>query len=150
MTDEWQIGDAQVSSDLVSHPGPTLGFRLEEGGVALAYIPDHEPRLGGRVRELTPDWLSGFGLARGADVLLHDAQYSEEEYDAHVGFGHSSVADAVAFGELASVDRLFLFHHDPLHSDTELEALQQRARELWRGEGAPPALAFEGLELVLE
>jgi ribonuclease BN (tRNA processing enzyme) len=150
MTGEWQIGSARVSSDLVSHPGPTLGFRLEERGVSLAYIPDHEPKLGGGLRELSSDWISGFGLARGADVLLHDSQYSEAEYDAHVGFGHSSVADAVALGELAAVDRLLLFHHDPLHSDTELEALQHRARELWRGEGAPPALAYEGLELVLE
>ena len=150
MTDQWQIGGAWVSSDLVSHPGPTLGFRLEERGRALAYIPDHEPKLGGGLRELTPDWISGFALAKGANVLLHDCQYSETEYEGFVGFGHSSVADAVAFGELAAVDRLFLFHHDPLHSDTELEALQHRARELWRGEGAPPALAYEGLELVLE
>ena len=59
MTDQWQIGGAWVSSDLVSHPGPTLGFRLEERGRALAYIPDHEPKLGGGLRELTPDWISG-------------------------------------------------------------------------------------------
>jgi ribonuclease BN (tRNA processing enzyme) len=149
MTDEWRIGSARVSSDLVSHPGPTLGFRIEERGRTLAYIPDHEPKLGGGLRELTPDWISGFALARGANVLLHDCQYSEEEYEARIGFGHSSVADAVVFGELAAVKRLFLFHHDPLHTDTDLEALQQRARALWRGEGAPPALAFEGLELDL-
>jgi ribonuclease BN (tRNA processing enzyme) len=150
MTDEWRIGGACVSSDLVSHPGPTLGFRLEERGRSLAYLPDHEPRLGGGVREFTPDWISGFRLVEGASVLLHDCQYSEAEYEARVGFGHSSVADAVAVGEIARVERLFLFHHDPLHTDTELEALQQRARELWRGEGAPPSLAREGLELILE
>jgi ribonuclease BN (tRNA processing enzyme) len=150
MTDEWRIGGAYVSSDLVSHPGPTLGFRIEERGRSLAYIPDHEPTLGADLADMTPDWISGFALARQANVLLHDAQYSESEYEAYVGFGHSSVADAVALGQRASVGRLLLFHHDPLHSDTELEALQQRARELWRGEGAPPALAYEGLELVLE
>jgi phosphoribosyl 1,2-cyclic phosphodiesterase len=150
LTAHWQVGSAWISSDLVSHPGPTLGFRIEERGRALAYIPDHEPKLGGGVREYTADWLSGFSLARKAAVLLHDAQYSEREYEDHVGFGHSSVADAVAFGELAQVERLLLFHHDPLHSDTELDALQSRARELWRGEGAPPALAYEGLELVLD
>jgi ribonuclease BN (tRNA processing enzyme) len=150
MTDEWRIGGALVASDLVSHPGPTLGFRIDERDRSLAYIPDHEPTLGGDLRELTPDWISGFGLARGATVLLHDSQYFEAEYEAFVGFGHSSVADAVALAELAAVGRLLLFHHDPLHSDTELEALQQRARELWRGEGAPPALAYEGLELALE
>ena len=150
MTDEWRVGGARISSDLVSHPGPTLGFRLEERGRSLAYIPDHEPTLGGDLRELTPDWISGFALAEGATVLLHDCQYSEAEYEGRVGFGHSSVADAVAFGELAAVERLLLFHHDPLHSDTELEVLQQRARELWRGGGALPALAYEGLELVLD
>jgi len=149
MTDEWTIGGAVVASDLVSHPGPTLGFRIEEHGRSLAYIPDHEPTLGGELRRLTPDWISGFALARGVGVLFHDSQYFETEYETFVGFGHSSVADAVAFAELAAVGRLLLFHHDPLHSDTELEALQQRARGLWRGEGAPPALAYEGLELVL-
>jgi len=150
MTDQWQIGSAWVSSDLVSHPGPTLGFRIEERGRALAYIPDHEPKLGGALHEYSPDWLSGFSLAKGAAVLLHDGQYFEAEYVDRIGFGHSSVADAVAFGELAQVERLLLFHHDPLHSDTELDALQARARELWRGEGAPPGLAYEGLELVLD
>jgi ribonuclease BN (tRNA processing enzyme) len=149
LTAEWRIGSAYVSSDLVSHPGPTLGFRLEERGRSLAYIPDHEPRVGGGVRELPPDWISGFALASRASVLLHDCQYLEREYETRVGFGHSSVVDAVAIGELAHVERLLLFHHDPLHTDTELEALQQRARELWRGEGAPPALAYEGLELTL-
>jgi ribonuclease BN (tRNA processing enzyme) len=150
LTDEWQVGSARISSDLVSHPGPTLGFRLEERGRSLAYIPDHEPTLGGGLRELTPDWISGFALAEGATVLLHDSQYTEAEYVKRVGFGHSSVADAVAFGELAAVERLLLCHHDPQHSDTDLELHQQRARDLWRGDGAPPALAYEGLELVLD
>jgi phosphoribosyl 1,2-cyclic phosphodiesterase len=146
----WTIHGASLSASLVAHPGPTLGFRIDERGQSLAYIPDHEPALGGGLRELTPDWISGFGLVRRAGVLLHDSQYFEEEYEQYVGFGHSSVADAVALGEMAAVGRLLLFHHDPLHSDTELEALQGRARALWRGEGAPPALAYEGLELVLE
>jgi len=148
MTARWRLGSATISSELICHPGPTLGYRLEEHGRALAYLPDHEPALGLPLDELSPDWISGAGLAAGATVLLHDAQYSEEEYLTKLGWGHSSVADAVAFARATEVDQLLLFHHDPLHSDPELAQLQQRARELW-GTGAPPALAAEGMELDL-
>ena len=91
-----------------------------------------------------PDWISGFGLAADADVLLHDAQYCASEYVDHVGWGHSSVAQTLAFARVADVRRLVLFHHDPLHTDGDLVQLQARARELWDGEGEPPELAREG------
>jgi ribonuclease BN (tRNA processing enzyme) len=134
----------------VSHPGPTIGYRLEEDGTVLAYIPDHEPALGvADLRAVAPDWSSGFALAENADVLLHDAQYTEEEYLERVGWGHSSVADAVAFARAANVRRLIMFHHDPLHADGDLEDLLDRARILWGDDASGPALAFEGLELVV-
>ena len=151
MSDEWEIGGARISSELISHPGPTLGFRLQEDGRSLAYLPDHEPVLGGDLHQISTDWISGYALAEGATALLHDGQYSEEEYDdAKIGWGHSSIADAVAFAEVAGVERLLLFHHDPLHSDSELEALEKRSRELWTGDGPPPELAREGMELLLD
>jgi ribonuclease BN (tRNA processing enzyme) len=80
-------------------------------------------------------------------VLVHDAQYSEAEYPSKVGWGHSSLADAVAFANRATVGQLLLFHHDPLHDDRKLDVLEQRARELWTGNGHPPTVAREGMTL---
>lgn len=142
---EFTLGSARVRAEPVSHRGPTVGYRFEDGGSVLAYIPDHEPYLGVDPGLAEPGWLSGFGLAEGADVLMHDGQYFEHEYPSHVGWGHSSVAHAVAFAQIAGVRRLLLFHHDPLHTDEQLRSLEVRARELWAGDGAPPELAREGM-----
>lgn len=140
----WQIGGARVTADQVAHPGPTVGYRIEADGAVLAYIPDHEPTLGTDISELTLDWVSGGGVAEDADVLLHDSQYFEDEYDQRVGWGHSSVAQTVAFARLARARQLILFHHDPHHTDRDLVELQARARELWDGGDEPPELAREG------
>jgi ribonuclease BN (tRNA processing enzyme) len=95
------------------------------------------------------EWVSGFSLAHGVDVLLHDAQFTEPEYHVRVGWGHSSVAHAVEFARLAEVGRLVLFHHDPAHSDADLDRLGEHARELWGDGRAQPELAFEGMRLEL-
>jgi len=137
----WMIGSALVE-------GHSLGFRIEAHGRTLAYIPDHEPSLGVDLRQVEPDWISGYQVAKGADVLLHDAQYSDDEYGAHVGWGHSSVNHAVTFSRAAHVDRLVLFHHDPAHSDPELEALLREAESSWSANHLP-VLAAEGMSLHL-
>jgi phosphoribosyl 1,2-cyclic phosphodiesterase len=145
----WRLGSATIEAAPVVHPGPTLGYRIEEDGAALAYLPDHEPALAHDLASLSPDWISGGLLAAGADVLLHDAQFTEAEYPHRVGWGHSSVAHAVAFGAAAEVERLVLFHHDPVRDDEQLEDLLGRARELSNGGGRVPELAFEGMRLEL-
>jgi phosphoribosyl 1,2-cyclic phosphodiesterase len=143
-----ELAQVSLSSALVLHPGATLGFRLESGGSSLAYLPDHEPALGG-IDAVSLDWLSGGELARDADLVLHDAQYSEDEYGAKIGWGHSSVADAVAFARAVAARGLVLFHHDPDHSDRRLEELEERARDLTGGDRDPPLLAREGMTLEL-
>jgi len=147
--EEWEIGPARLLAHPVSHPGPTVGYRLSEGGRSLAYIPDHEPAFGVDLSTVPPEWMSGYALVDGADVLLHDSQYGEDEYSARVGWGHSSVEQAVAFARITNVRRLVMFHHDPDHDDEELELLFSPARELWGDEGEPPLLAFEGMEVEL-
>lgn len=147
---EWRIGGAVLSAQYISHPGPTVGFRIEEDGRTLAYMPDHEPALG--VDDLTavsPEWISGYGVAAGVDVLFHDSQYTEEEYARRVGWGHSSTEHVVTFALITKVARLLLFHHDPLHSDADLEQMLVLARELWGPEGDGPELAHEGMEIEL-
>ena len=145
----WQIGSATVLALNIAHQGSTIGFRIEEGGRSLAYLPDHEPSLGVDLRSLGPEWMSGHDLAREVDVLLHDAQYSEEEYPSHEGWGHSSIEHMLTFASLAKAKRVVLFHHDPLHSDSQMEDLLVRARQLW--DGPPGALepAYEGMEIDL-
>jgi phosphoribosyl 1,2-cyclic phosphodiesterase len=144
----WRSDGLSLTWELVLHTGTTVGFRLETGGASVAYLPDHEPALAG-IEGRDAAWISGGALARGADVVLHDAQYFEEEYGAKVGWGHSSVAHAVGFCRAVDAGRLVLFHHEPGHSDRELERLEDRARELAGRNGAPPVLAREGMVVEL-
>jgi phosphoribosyl 1,2-cyclic phosphodiesterase len=124
------IGELRISSDLVCHPGPTVGYRIEsERGVAT-YLPDHEPALGARTYPPPPEWTSGYSLAEGADLLIHDAQYTSAEYDERVGWGHSSIEQTVRFAQLAGVRHLVTFHHDPSHDDWTLDQLTGDAAAL--------------------
>jgi phosphoribosyl 1,2-cyclic phosphodiesterase len=122
-TTEWRIGSALIRAASVSHRGPTLGYRIEADGESLCYIPDHEPGLGAPLSSLEEEWISGFDLARGASVLIHDCQYTDEEYPKHIGWGHSPVRDAVSFAHRTNVDQVLMFHHDPLHSDDFLDGV---------------------------
>jgi phosphoribosyl 1,2-cyclic phosphodiesterase len=142
---EFPLGSAVIRAQPISHRGPTVGYRIMEGGRSIAYLPDHEPALGVDLNDMEPEWISGHGVAEGADVLFHDAQYTPDEYDARVGWGHSSVEHVVTFGLVSAVKQLVMFHHDPLHTDPQLEALVARATELWGGNGSGPVLAHEGM-----
>jgi phosphoribosyl 1,2-cyclic phosphodiesterase len=123
-----RIGGFEVVAQHVIHPGPTVGYRISADGASLAYLPDHEPALGAEQFPEEGRWTSGFDLAAGVDLLIHDGQYSDEERKGRVGWGHSSASEAVAFGELARARRLVLFHHDPSHSDAVLDLLTAAAR----------------------
>src|SRR5262249_50525356 len=92
------------------------------GGV-IAYLSDHEPALGDRRLTLPAEWTSGHELAEEADLLIHDAQYTDEEYAARVGWGHSSLAQAIQFATNARTKHLLAFHHDPAHDDATLDRL---------------------------
>jgi phosphoribosyl 1,2-cyclic phosphodiesterase len=125
---EFRIGSLSVISDLVCHPGPTAGFRIAENGATLAYLPDHEPALGAPHVPADPRWLSGYQIARGVDLLIHDTQYADDEYDDHVGWGHSAVSHTLRFATIAGVKRLVTFHHDPGHSDAMLDRIIDEIR----------------------
>ena len=146
-SEPWEIGSARVRAAPVSHPGATVGYRVEADGAVLTYLPDHEPAVGLPLERLTSDWISGFSLAAGSTLLIHDAQYTDDEYADRIGWGHSSISQALAFGLRTEAKRLLLFHHDPVHSDDDLDVFAAHAHELWRGNGTPPELAFEGMEI---
>jgi len=129
--DRFELPGLSVQADLVTHPGPTVGYRLDDGHVTVAYLPDHEPALGTNHFPDRPEWTSGYALAASADVLIHDAQYAASEYPGHVGWGHSSIEHALEFAALARVGTLVPFHHDPAHDDDTLDAIYAAtAREL--------------------
>ena len=143
----WTLGSATVSARPIIHQGPTVGYRIEEGGKALAYLTDHEPALAADLTSVPAEWVSGYAIAAGADVLIHDCQYTEAEYPERAGFGHSSTQHVASFAKIAGARRLILFHHDPNHTDEDLEHLCDRVRELW-GDGTVE-LAREGEEIDL-
>ena len=119
----FELPGVEVTADLVSHPGRTLGYRLEDAAGTMAYLPDHEPVLGwGRIPD-DPAWVSGADLANEVDLLVHDAQYTDEEYPAHVGWGHSSTSQVLDFTRVVGARRLLAFHHDPGHDDYRLDAM---------------------------
>jgi phosphoribosyl 1,2-cyclic phosphodiesterase len=117
----FEIPGVDVRTALVCHPGPTVGYRLEDDDGTVAYLPDHEPALASHRFAYDPEWCSGLELAAGVDLLIHDAQYSPEEYENRVGWGHSTLEQALAFAELARVGRFVPFHHDPEHDDDMLD-----------------------------
>jgi phosphoribosyl 1,2-cyclic phosphodiesterase len=119
----FEIGGLKVVAAHVCHPGPTVGYRITQDGVSIAYLPDHEPALGAQRFPDRPDWTSGFDLAAEVDLLIHDAQYSAVEYARHLGWGHSAIPHTLAFAASAGVKRLVTFHHDPGHDDATLDRL---------------------------
>jgi phosphoribosyl 1,2-cyclic phosphodiesterase len=142
----FSIGSATILGEAVIHPGPTVGYRISSGGQTLAYLPDHEPALGAPSFPVSPEWTSGHRLADGADVLIHDAQYTEAEYAARAGWGHSSIEQTWAFARQAGVRRLVTFHHDPGHADDQLDGL---VADLQARDGPEVVGGWEGLELSL-
>ncbi len=140
------FGKFQISTEFISHPGPTLGFRVQYGSKILAYLPDHEPVIGKDHLYPEDEWVSGFGLALNADLLIHDSQYSIKEYGSKVGWGHSSLEMAAEFCSRVNAKHLVMFHHDPAHSDTERTRMFQefnRSSEY----SFPIELAIQGQEI---
>lgn len=144
----FEIGPFTIESRFVIHPGPTVGFRVSNGRSVFTYIPDHEPALGSNELLAEKKWLSGFDLIADADLLLHDAQYTAHEYKIKQGWGHSSMDDAVKLASLGGVKHLLLAHHDPSHTDTQLNEL---FADLQKGNNylLKYELAAEGMEIEL-
>ena len=147
--EEWTIGGARIWSLPILHPGPTVGYRIEADGKVLTYLTDHEPALGADLATAPSEWVSGSALAFGSDLLIHDCQYTPEEYAGRVGWGHSSTEHVATFAEKAKVDRLLLFHHDPMHTDAQLEVLRERVLESWDVDPERVRIAAEGSEIEL-
>src|SRR4051794_32165429 len=152
------VGDVRVRAQYMNHTAPTLGYRLEFGGVSVVYATDHEPFWWGASPEDAlpnpqhPRDRRHPQFLEGADLLIHDSQYTDEEYPQKRGWGHSTIEYVVDMACLAGVKRLVLFHHDPDRSDAALGRLLTRARrqaEKKSGGKVEVIAAAEGLSVTL-
>jgi len=123
----FDVGEFRVVAERVCHPGFTVGYRIATDTGTLAYLSDHEPALGVARFPMREEWTSGYAPARDVDLLVHDAQYSLQEYPDHVGWGHSAIDHTLAFARLARVKHLVTFHHDPAHDDDDIDRLTRDA-----------------------
>jgi phosphoribosyl 1,2-cyclic phosphodiesterase/FixJ family two-component response regulator len=126
------IDDVSVSTRYLNHPALTLGYRLQVDGAILVYACDHEPYS--RVLGLGEGTIAGEDLEhanfiRGADLLIHDAQYTAQEYPTKMGWGHSPVEYVVKLAEQALVKRVALTHHDPHRDDDAIDRLIASTRQ---------------------
>jgi len=122
----FDIDDIKVTTHYLNHPALTLGYRLEADGATIVYCCDHEPhsrKLADGRGEIVGQDLLHAEFISGADLLIHDAQYTAAEYPSKIGWGHSPAEYAVKLGQHAHVKRLALTHHDPLRNDDALDSV---------------------------
>lgn len=152
-------GDITVSYRFLNHPILCLGYRFEHNGKVLATCYDHEP-----FANLFADDPDNFdegqmivdesnakilGFLQGADLLIHDSQYTTKEYKKFVGWGHSTYKYAISQALKSHSKRLALFHHDPNRTDSQLDQVKKVFSEKYRSEGLDVFPAYEGLEVKL-
>jgi phosphoribosyl 1,2-cyclic phosphodiesterase len=156
-----KIAGMQIRAQQMNHPSPTLGYRIEDGGVCVCYLSDHEPyfeevwREGaehGRLESIREEGdRRHAAYMQGADILIHEAQYTPEEYPSKRHWGHSTYVYVVQLAAAAGVRRLFLTHHDPSHTDAMISDIENRARNLAKqiGSDLEVSCAYEGLEVSI-
>ena len=156
------IGGTRVATQFLNHPAITLGYRVEADGVAVVYLVDHEPfsdelwRAGAEPGHIESILHEGdrrhAKFMAGADLVIHDAQYTPEEYPAKKSWGHSTYDYVVQIASAAGVRRVALTHHDPGHDDHSVADIERKARTLALqcGKGLEAFCAYEGCEIVLE
>jgi len=158
----FSLGDLRVEACRAYHPGVCVGYRLSGAEGSIGFFPDNELRQpeGNAARESSgsgaPPAASGNThgdldeFLRGVDVLIMDTQYTREEYQRHVGWGHGCLDEVVALALRCKVKRLFLFHHDPDHDDAKIRQMVEHARGLARPNGAALEIEAAREGLVVE
>src|SRR2546423_5368159 len=148
----FRVGGVLVETQYLNHTAPTIAYRLSAGGATIAYVTDHEPFWKPEEGILHhPGDQRHIAFIKGADLVIHDAQYTEEEYAGRVGWGHSTLEYAVDVAMAAGARRVALFHHDPTHDDAAMERLEARAKARAEAAGSHHVVvaAGEGLQLTL-
>jgi len=141
---DFEIGSAKIKVRPVPHCGPTVGYRVDWDGASVAYVSDHQAPL--TLDTVDPRVLE---LCDGVDLLIHDAQYTEEEFEQKAHWGHCTMRYALLVAREAGARRLCLFHHDPAHSDDDLDHLHAEIRAGAGCDGPEIIGAREGLQIQL-
>jgi phosphoribosyl 1,2-cyclic phosphodiesterase len=128
----------RVRTTPLNHPNGATGYRIEYGGKAVCYVTDTEHVPG------KPDQ-NVLGLIEGADLVIYDSTYTDDEFVSKVGWGHSTWQEAVRLARVSDVAQLSIFHHDPEHTDDQMDAIRDEALALWPN----ASVAQEGATLVL-
>jgi phosphoribosyl 1,2-cyclic phosphodiesterase/ActR/RegA family two-component response regulator len=163
---EFHIGRVKVQAKFANHPGICAGYRLFTSAGSIAYMPDNEPYEPLKMQLATQNGIDGneardfadterakmVEFLRDCEVAILDAQYTDEEYKGHIGWGHSSLSSVVELALDANVKRVLLFHHDPSHDDDMIDRMVEQARELVRKSGKTMVIegAREGAEMLLK
>ncbi|MDN3513948.1 MAG: MBL fold metallo-hydrolase [Candidatus Brocadia sp.] len=148
------IEGVKVGTMCLNHPGQAMGYVITFGKTKIGYFTDNE---------LIPAWVTGafkmeyksdmreraLQLISGADLLIHDAQYTDEEYKTKVSWGHSSLTEVLCLAKEGGVKRLALFHHDPDHFDEQIDVIAATCKAYLNGSSANLECfaAQEGMEL---
>jgi phosphoribosyl 1,2-cyclic phosphodiesterase/CheY-like chemotaxis protein len=135
----FEIDDVKITTHYLNHPALTLGYRIQADGVTVVYSCDHEPHsrtLAGGEGEIGVHDERHADFLRGADLVLHDAQYTAKEYPAKMGWGHSPVEYAVRIAQHAGVAKIGLTHHDPMRDDKSLDQIVEDLRAKLKSEGS--------------
>ena len=143
--DRFHVGDVEVMSRLVPHVGNTLGFRVTWDGRSVVYLSDHQMPVDGSFA--VTDGVAE--LCEGADLLIHDAQYTPEEFVEKSTWGHCTAEFAVWVASHTGAKRLALFHHDPAHHDRMLDVMSQQAIDCGRGLGVDVFAAQERVTVTV-
>src|ERR1051326_6396976 len=149
-TNDFNIGKVRIRSHFVNHPGACVGYRVFSSTGSFAYLPDNESYEACKMHSANSDPLTPeqakkrtgeeraelIKFLQGCDILILDSQYTDQEYHAHIGWGHGSLSSAVGLARDAAVGKLVLFHHDPEHDDAKVDAMLAHARKLAANAGA--------------
>jgi phosphoribosyl 1,2-cyclic phosphodiesterase len=147
----YEVGEVALEVMRVKHPSFVLGYRIRVGGRTICFIPDNE--MGADMYDVGPDFDRRIrDFVGGADLLIHDSMYTDEEYATRAGWGHSTFTQSLRLAEEGGVKKLLFFHHDPTRSDDALDVIVARLRDsaLARGLDLDVSAASEGLDFKLE
>lgn len=162
---EFSIGKVKVHAKFVNHPGICAGYRLFTKDGSIAFLPDNEPFEPLKLKLAARDGIHPHKaraqaavqrsrlveFLKDTDILIIDAQYTDEKYQDHIGWGHGALSRVVSLALEAKVKKLFLFHHDPGHDDNKIDEMLERARFLVAESGRKLEVeaAREGVEIWL-
>jgi phosphoribosyl 1,2-cyclic phosphodiesterase len=141
---EFMIGGVEVMTRLIPHVGNTLGFRVSWNGRSVAYLSDHQMPYDGSF-SMSP---GARELVTGADLVIHDSQYTADEFSRKFNWGHCTVEYAIWLAASAKAKRLALFHHDPIRNDDAVDDIARCAAEAGERLGIDVFAAAEGLSLT--